>query len=179
MLFASCAIKLDSNGPIFFKQKRPGKKCEIFTVYKFRTMRIETEVNGVKLADVDRVTRLGRLLRKLSVDELPQLFNIIRGDMSFIGPRPLLVEYLEFYSTEQNRRHEVLPGISGLAQVKGRNSISWEQKFELDVWYVDHVSFFLDIKIVWLTIRQVISRKDINNSQNDTMPLFTGSRNPN
>jgi lipopolysaccharide/colanic/teichoic acid biosynthesis glycosyltransferase len=178
MLLAAIAIKLeDPNGPVLFKQKRPGKNAKIFTVYKFRTMRVETEKDGRPLTDMERMTKVGSFLRKTSIDELPQLFNIIRGEMSFIGPRPLLIQYLELYTPEQMRRHEVTPGISGWAQVNGRNAISWEEKFKYDVWYVDNQSFLLDLKIFFMTICNVLNRKGINNSQGDTMPLFAGSLN--
>ncbi|WP_042683479.1 sugar transferase [Anaerosalibacter massiliensis] len=176
MIISIIAIKIeDPRGSILFKQKRPGKDAKIFEVYKFRTMKVESEHNGRKLSDMERMTKAGSILRKTSIDELPQLFNIVRGEMSFIGPRPLLVQYLEYYSPKQMRRHEVMPGISGWAQVNGRNTISWEEKFELDLWYVENQSFLVDFKIFCLTIYNVINRKDINNSQNDTMPLFTGS----
>jgi len=175
MILAAIAIKLeDPTGPIFFKQKRPGKNAEIFEVIKFRTMIVDMEQDGKKLSDMERLTKVGSFLRKTSIDELPQLFNIIRGEMSFIGPRPLLVEYLKFYSPEQMRRHEVRPGISGWAQVNGRNAISWEEKFQYDIWYVDNQSFFLDLKIFLLTIYSVLNKKGINNSTTDTMPFFTG-----
>lgn len=176
MLAAALAIKLDSKGPALFRQKRPGKNAKIFTIYKFRTMRVETEIDGRALTDMERMTRVGTILRKLSIDELPQLFNILRGEMSFIGPRPLLVQYLEHYTPEQMRRHEVTPGISGWAQVNGRNAITWEEKFKLDVWYVENMSFIVDMKILLRTIWNVISRKGINNSVVDTMPVFTGSK---
>ncbi|MGE7614599.1 sugar transferase [Paenibacillus sp. NPDC101420] len=175
MLAAAIAIKINSKGPILFRQKRPGKNEKIFTVYKFRTMSLETDQEGNLLPDILRMTKVGSFLRKCSIDELPQLFNILKGDMSFIGPRPLLVQYLEHYTQEQNRRHEVVPGISGWAQVNGRNTISWEEKFKYDVWYVDHISFMLDVKIVFRTIKNVLVREGINNSQNDTMPMFSGS----
>lgn len=175
MLAAIIAIKIGSKGPVLFRQKRPGKMGKIFTVYKFRTMSLESDPNGNLLPDILRMTRVGAFLRKCSIDELPQLFNILKGDMSFIGPRPLLVQYLQHYTPEQNRRHEVTPGISGWAQVNGRNTISWEEKFRYDVWYVDHISFMLDSKIVFRTIKNVIVRDGINNSQNDTMPIFSGS----
>lgn len=176
ILIAAMAIKIeDPKGPVLFKQKRPGKDTKIFEVYKFRTMKVETERDGRKLSDMERMTKIGLFLRKTSIDELPQLFNIICGEMSFIGPRPLLVQYIKYYSSEQMRRHKVTPGISGWAQVNGRNAISWEEKFEYDVWYIDNQSFLLDLKIFWLTIYNVINRKDINNSQGDTMPLFTGN----
>lgn len=177
MLIAAIAIKIeDSKGPVLFKQEQPGKDAKIFEVYKFRTMRVETERNGKPLSDMERMTKVGLFLRKTSIDELPQLFNIIRGEMSFIGPRPLLVQYLQYYSPEQMRRHEVTPGISGWAQVNGRNAISWEEKFEHDVWYVENQSFLLDFKIFWLTIYNVVNRKDIDQSENDTMEDFMGSQ---
>lgn len=176
MLITSIAIKMESKGPILFKQKRPGKNGNIFEVMKFRSMRIEVEKDGKPLTDMERMTKVGSFIRKTSIDELPQLFNIIKGDMSFIGPRPLLVQYLELYNERQMRRHEVTPGISGWAQVNGRNTISWEEKFEYDVWYVEHISFLLDLKILLLTIYNVLRRKDINNSTDNTMPVFTGSK---
>jgi len=176
MIISAIAIKIeDPKGPILFKQERPGKNAKIFTVYKFRTMRVETELKGRPLSDMERITKVGSFLRKTSIDELPQLFNILRGEMSFIGPRPLLVQYLEHYTPEQMRRHEVTPGISGWAQVNGRNAISWEEKFKYDVWYVDHISFKLDLKIFLLTIYNVLKSKDINNSNADTMPVFMGN----
>ncbi|MEK3738277.1 MULTISPECIES: sugar transferase [Paenibacillus] len=175
MLAATIAIKIGSKGPVLFRQKRPGKMGKIFTVYKFRTMSLETDQDGNLLPDILRMTRVGSFLRKCSIDELPQLFNILKGDMSFIGPRPLLVQYLKHYTPEQNRRHDVVPGISGWAQVNGRNTISWEEKFQYDVWYVDHISLSLDTKIVFKTIKNVLVREGINNSQNDTMPIFSGS----
>lgn len=168
-------IKLESHGPAFFVQERPGYKGKIFRIYKLRTMSVETERNGVPLSDMERMTRLGRVIRVCSFDELPQLYNILRGEMSFIGPRPLLVKYLPLYTKEQMRRHDVLPGISGWAQVNGRNEISWEQKFERDVWYVDHVCFRLDVKIFWMTICNVLRREGINSGSNDTMAAFTGT----
>ncbi|AOH55871.1 UDP-galactose phosphate transferase [Peribacillus muralis] len=176
MFLASIAIKLESKGPSLFKQERPGKNAEIFTVYKFRTMKIETQREGRSLTDMERMTKIGSFLRKTSVDELPQLFNILRGEMSFIGPRPLLVSYLKHYSHEQMRRHEITPGISGWAQVNGRNTLSWEEKFKLDLWYVDNISLCLDLRILWLTLYNVLNRKDINNSQGNTMPFFTGNK---
>lgn len=168
-------IKLESHGPAFFVQERPGYKGKIFRIYKLRTMSVETERNGVPLSDMERMTRMGRIIRACSFDELPQLYNILRGEMSFIGPRPLLVKYLPLYTKEQMRRHDVLPGISGWAQVNGRNEISWEQKFERDVWYVDHVCFRLDVKIFWMTICNVLRREGINSGSNDTMAAFTGT----
>ncbi|WP_028559188.1 sugar transferase [Paenibacillus pinihumi] len=174
MLFAVFAIKMESRGPALFKQNRPGKNSRIFTVLKFRTMATEMEKDGRALSDMERMTRVGNVLRKTSIDELPQLINILRGEMSFIGPRPLLVKYLDYYTPEQSRRHEVMPGISGWAQVNGRNSISWKEKFKLDVWYVEHQSLSLDIKILLLTIYNVLKSKDINSSSDNTMQPFTG-----
>lgn len=176
MIAAIIAVKISSKGPALFKQKRPGKNCKIFTVYKFRTMSLETDAQGELLPDIQRMTKVGSFLRKTSIDELPQLFNILKGDMSFIGPRPLLVKYLEYYTPEQNRRHEVTPGISGWAQVNGRNTISWEEKFDYDVWYVDHINLKLDMKIFWKTIKNVLISEGVNNSQTDTMPVFTGGK---
>ncbi|WP_341348345.1 sugar transferase [Paenibacillus sp. FSL H3-0469] len=176
MIAAIIAVKISSKGPVLFKQKRPGKNCKIFTVYKFRTMSLETDELGELLPDIQRMTKVGSFLRKTSIDELPQLFNILKGDMSFIGPRPLLVKYLEYYTPEQNRRHEVTPGISGWAQVNGRNTISWEEKFDYDVWYVDHINLKLDMKIFWKTVKNVLIREGVNNSQTDTMPVFTGGK---
>lgn len=176
MILAGIAIKIeDLRGPILFMQKRCGKDEKIFLVYKFRTMKVDVEKNGKPLSDMERMTKVGSFLRKTSIDELPQLFNILRGEMSFIGPRPLLVQYLERYTSEQLRRHEVTPGISGWAQVNGRNTISWNERFKYDVWYVDNVNPLLDIQILWLTLYNVLNRKDINNSQGDTMPVFTGN----
>ena len=161
MIIAAILIKLSSRGPILFIHERPGKNGKLFRVMKFRTMLLETEKNGVPIKNVDRITKIGALLRKTSVDELPQLINILKGEMSFIGPRPLLVEYLKYYSPEQMRRHEVTPGISGWAQVNGRNTITWEEKFKHDVYYVDNISASLDIKIFFLTIYKIIKRSDI------------------
>lgn len=172
MIIAAISIKAESQGPVIFKQKRPGKGGKIFTIYKFRTMTVGTERNGVKLSDMERMTKTGKKLRATSVDELPQLFNILKGDMSFIGPRPLLVEYLVRYTPEQMRRHEVAPGISGWAQINGRNTLDWEERFRLDVWYVDHISFRLDFKIFWMTIKNILRRAGINNSKDDTMPAY-------
>ncbi len=166
-------IKLGS--PIFFTQQRPGKDGKVFTIYKFRTMSNERDLNGELLPDEERLKGFGKLIRKSSLDELPQLFNVLNGTMSFIGPRPLLVEYLPLYSKTQARRHEVKPGITGWAQVNGRNAISWEEKFKLDVWYVDHIGFWLDFKILCLTFYKVMGRKDINSNTSITMEKFTGS----
>lgn len=161
--------------PIFFRQLRPGYKGNIFCIYKFRTMTNEKNNMGELLPDDQRLIGLGKFIRSTSLDELPQLFNVLKGDMSFVGPRPLLVEYLDVYNREQKRRHDVKPGITGWAQVNGRNAISWEQKFKYDVWYVDNQSFLLDMQILWLTFLKVIKRHDINSSTNITMEKFTGS----
>lgn len=151
----------------FFKQRRPGKNGKIFTVYKFKTMTDERDAEGILLPDELRLTKVGHFVRSTSVDELPQLFNVLKGDMSLIGPRPLLVDFLPLYSKEQARRHEVRPGITGWAQVNGRNTMTYSKKFEYDVWYVDHLSFCLDAKIVWLTIMNVLRRKDIGEDMYD------------
>ena len=176
MLLAATIIAVNRDGPILFKQKRPGKDGKIFTVYKFRTMSTALiDRNGKELSDFERMTRIGKILRKTSIDELPQLFNIIKGDMSFIGPRPLLTEYLGLYSPEQMRRHEVLPGISGWAQVNGRNTLTWEQKFAYDIYYVDHYSFLMDMKIFFKTIENVLRQDGINSENDNTMKKFTGN----
>ena len=176
MLLAATFIAVNRDGPILFKQKRPGKDGKIFTVYKFRTMSTALiDRNGKELSDFERMTRIGKILRKTSIDELPQLFNIIKGDMSFIGPRPLLTEYLGLYSPEQMRRHEVLPGISGWAQVNGRNTLTWEQKFAYDIYYVDHYSFLMDMKIFFKTIENVLRQDGINSENDNTMKKFTGN----
>ena len=172
MLCAAVALRLRSQGPVLFKQERPGKDGAIFTIYKFRTMRLETEKDGRPLSDMERMTHVGTVLRKLSVDELPQLINILKGDMSFIGPRPLLVQYLERYTPEQMRRHDVTPGISGWAQINGRNGVDWETRFEFDVWYVEHISFGTDFKIFLKTLAIVLARRGVNQSKNQTMEEF-------
>ncbi len=150
---------------VFFYQQRPGKNGKIFNIIKFKSMTDEKDSDGKLLPNEQRITKVGSILRKTSLDELPQLFNVLKGDMSMIGPRPLIIEYLELYTPEQARRHEVRPGITGWAQVNGRNAISWTRKFELDVWYVDHISFLLDMRIVWMTIVNIIRRKDINSNE--------------
>ena len=161
---------------VFFRQERPGKNAKIFKVIKFKTMTDERDVNGVLLPDEKRLTRVGRFVRSTSIDELPQLFNVLKGDMALIGPRPLLVQYLPLYNKEQARRHEVRPGISGWAQCHGRNAISWTEKFELDVWYVDHVSLWTDLKVVLLTTKRVFYREGINQEGGEwaTMDPFNG-----
>ncbi len=163
-----------NNGNPFFFQARPGKNGKIFNVVKFKTMNDKKDGNGNLLPDTIRLTKIGGFLRKTSLDEIPQLLNVIKGDMSLVGPRPLLVEYLQLYDTFQNRRHEVCPGITGWAQVNGRNTISWQQKFEYDVWYVDHISFSLDVKIIWMTILKVCKSENINVSDDVTMEKFKG-----
>ena len=159
----------------FFTQARPGKDGKIFKVIKFKTMTDERDADGNLLPDADRLTKVGRFVRSTSMDELPQLINVLKGDMALIGPRPLLPQYLPLYSKEQARRHEVRPGITGWAQVNGRNAISWTKKFELDVWYVDHCSFSLDVKIVFLTIKKVFMREGISQEGQATMEFFNGT----
>ena len=159
----------------FFLQERPGKNARIFKVIKFKTMTDERDVEGKLLPDAQRLTRVGRFVRSTSIDELPQLINVLKGDMALIGPRPLLPKYLPLYSAEQFRRHEVRPGITGWAQVNGRNNISWTKKFELDVWYVDHCSFLLDVKIIFLTIKKVFFREDISKAGEATTVPFDGT----
>lgn len=168
-------LAIANRGKVFFTQERPGKNEKIFKVIKFKTMNDRTDSEGNLLPDAERLTAVGRFVRSTSIDELPQIFNVLKGDMSFIGPRPLLVQYLSLYSAEQRRRHEVTPGISGWAQVNGRNAISWSKKFELDVWYVDHVSLLTDLKIFWLTIYNILRRKDINQAGQATMEVFNGN----
>ena len=169
-------VRLKIGSPIFFKQARPGLNGEIFNMYKFRTMTNERDKNGALKPDSVRLTKFGKFLRSTSLDELPGLWNVLKGDMSLVGPRPLLVEYLPLYSEKQSRRHEVRPGITGWAQVNGRNAISWDEKFDLDVWYVDNQSFWLDIKILWLTVKKVLVRDGITAQADVTMPIFRGSK---
>ena len=158
----------------FFLQERPGKDAKIFKVIKFKTMTDERDAEGNLLPDEQRLTKVGKFVRSTSIDELPQLINVLKGDMALIGPRPLLPQYLPLYSPEQARRHEVRPGISGWAQCHGRNAISWTEKFKLDVWYVDHVSLMTDLKVIWITIMKVIKRADINEAGHATMEAFNG-----
>ncbi|MDA9237676.1 sugar transferase [Planktomarina sp.] len=173
-IVVACLIYVLQGRPIFFSQKRVGKKGRIFVLYKFRSMQNRTGENAFEHEDKDRMTRLGMFLRSVSLDEIPQILNIIIGDMSFIGPRPLLPEYLPLYSRFQRRRHEVLPGITGWAQIKGRNELSWDKKFELDVWYVDNQTFWIDVKIVFFTIIKVILRTGISAEGQATMQKFKG-----
>ena len=160
--------------PVIFTQERPGKDAKIFKVIKFKTMTDERDAEGNLLPDAQRLTKVGKFVRSASIDELPQLINVLKGDMALIGPRPLLPQYLPLYSPEQARRHEVRPGISGWAQCHGRNAISWTEKFKLDVWYVDHVSLVTDLKVIWITIMKVIRRADINEAGQATMEAFNG-----
>jgi lipopolysaccharide/colanic/teichoic acid biosynthesis glycosyltransferase len=174
LLWALVRRKLGS--PVLFRQVRPGMYGRPFMMVKFRTMTDERGAEGELLPDAQRLTPFGRFLRATSLDELPELWNVLRGEMSLVGPRPLLMEYLPLYSPEQARRHEVRPGITGWAQVNGRNTLSWEERFKLDVWYVDHRSLWLDIRILWLTVRKVIVREGISAQGEATMPRFTGNK---
>jgi undecaprenyl phosphate N,N'-diacetylbacillosamine 1-phosphate transferase len=176
LLITALLVYFKIGRPILFKQVRPGLNEQLFTIYKFRTMSNEIDKNGDLLPDKDRLKGIGVIIRKASLDELPQLFNVLRGEMSFVGPRPLLVEYLELYNYEQKRRHSVLPGITGSAQVNGRNAISWEDKFKYDIWYVDNQSFWLDTKILWMTFLKVIKRSDISSDTSVSMEKFRGNK---
>lgn len=175
MALTACLIYLTMGSPVLFRQQRPGLYGQPFTLVKFRTMTDARDKTGNLLPDEMRLTRLGAFLRSTSLDELPELFNVLKGEMSLVGPRPLKMEYLSLYTPRQARRHEVLPGITGWAQVNGRNSLSWEEKFELDVWYVDNQSFWLDLKILFLTVVKVLKREGISAEGHVTMPKFTGS----
>lgn len=172
LILAILAITISCKTSPFYWQKRPGKNSLIFSIVKLKTMNEKKDLKGNLLSDKQRLTTIGKIVRKLSIDELPQLINVLKGDMSLIGPRPLLPEYLDYYTSEQARRHNVRPGITGWAQVNGRNSLSWEQKFKLDVWYVDNVSFTLDFKIFWLTILKIVRREGINSDTSATMERF-------
>ncbi|AST58541.1 sugar transferase [Thermoanaerobacterium thermosaccharolyticum] len=174
LLAISMIIYLTMGSPVLYRQTRPGLKGKPFTIYKFRTMSNKKDKYGVLLPDEERLTKIGKFLRSTSLDEFPELFNVLKGDMSLVGPRPLLMEYLDYYTDEQMRRHDVKPGITGWAQINGRNNLSWEEKFELDVWYVDNWSIWLDIKILFLTIIKVIKREGISAEGYATMPKFTG-----
>ncbi len=167
-------VRIKLGSPVLFKQQRPGLHGNPFFIYKFRTMTEERDADGNLLPDALRLNSVGRFLRRYSLDELPQLFNVIRGELSLVGPRPLLMEYLPLYNSEQFRRHEVRPGITGWAQVKGRNAISWEEKFKLDVWYVDNKSFWLDMKILWLTFLRILKPEGISQQGHATMTRFRG-----
>lgn len=175
LLGASILLFIVNDGKPFFFQLRPGKYGKLFKIIKFKTMNDKKDNNGILLPDIYRLTKIGQLVRKTSLDELPQLINVLKGDMSLIGPRPLLPEYLPLYNETQNRRHEVKPGITGWAQVNGRNAISWSQKFEYDVWYVNHVSFLLDCKIVYLTINKVFKREGITAENSVSAGVFKGN----
>lgn len=175
LIIVSLWLRFANRGAgILFFQERPGKEGKIFRVIKFKTMTDERDTNGNLLPDAQRMTKVGRFVRSTSIDELPQLINVLKGNMALIGPRPLLPQYLPLYSKEQARRHEVRPGIMGWAQVNGRNAISWSKKFELDVWYVDHCSFLLDLKIIFMTIKKVFVREGINSDTSATMEAFNG-----
>lgn len=174
LLFLISLIRQKLGRPVFFRQVRPGMHGRPFEMVKFRSMTDERGPDGQLLPDAVRLTPFGRFLRSTSLDELPELWNVLKGDMSLVGPRPLLMEYLSLYSPEQARRHEVRPGITGWAQVNGRNALSWDDKFKLDVWYVDNQGFWLDIKILWLTVRKVLARDGISAAGEATMPRFTG-----
>jgi undecaprenyl phosphate N,N'-diacetylbacillosamine 1-phosphate transferase len=176
MLGVAVFLLIANQGKPFFFQRRPGKNGRIFMLVKFKTMNDRRDSAGNLLPDEKRLTSVGKFIRKTSLDEIPQLINVIKGDMSLIGPRPLLVEYLPLYSPFQNRRHEVRPGITGWAQVNGRNAISWEKKFELDVWYAEHISPALDARIIWLTIKKVFKTEGISQDGHATMPHFKGSK---
>ncbi len=170
------AIRRRLGSPVFFRQQRPGLHGKPFEMVKFRTMTDARGANGELLPDAERLTPFGRFLRATSLDELPELWNVVKGDMSLVGPRPLLMEYLPLYSVEQARRHEARPGVTGWAQVNGRNALSWDDKFRLDVWYVDNRSLWLDIKILWLTVRKVLVREGISADGEATMSKFTGNK---
>jgi len=176
LLITALAVRLTMGSPALFRQTRPGYRSRLFDLLKFRTMTDAVDERGKALPDELRLTRTGRFLRRTSLDELPQLWNVLRGEMSLVGPRPLLIEYLPLYTAEQARRHDVRPGITGWAQVNGRNDQSWEERFRLDVWYVDHRSFWLDLKILWLTILRVLRAEGVSRPGHATMPRFTGGR---
>lgn len=168
-------LVINNKGKVFFLQRRPGKGEKVFNIIKFKTMNDLKDQDGNLLPDADRLTVIGKFVRKTSLDELPQLINVLKGDMSLVGPRPLLMEYLSLYNNTQKKRHNVRPGITGWAQVSGRNAISWNEKFNYDVWYVDHISFALDLKIIWLTIIKIFKSENINSSTSVTMEKFTGN----
>jgi undecaprenyl phosphate N,N'-diacetylbacillosamine 1-phosphate transferase len=174
-IFITIGLYLANNGSPFFFQNRPGLKEKVFKIIKFKTMNDKKDIAGNLLPDVERLTKIGSFVRKTSLDEIPQLLNVLKGDMSLIGPRPLLTQYLPLYNEVQKRRHEVRPGITGWAQINGRNAISWQQKFEYDVWYVNNMSFFLDIKILFLTAKKVLVREGISQDGQATMEAFKGN----
>lgn len=176
MMIIAVIIRIDIGSPVLFKQQRPGYRSKPFVLLKFRTMRDTRDENNQLLPDNLRLSSLGIVLRKLSLDELPQIFNVIKGDLSFVGPRPLLMEYLPLYTSRQARRHDVKPGITGWTQVNGRNALTWDEKFEHDIWYVEHRSFLLDMKILGMTITKVMKREGITAQGSATMPLFKGSK---
>ena len=177
LLITAILVKIKLGSPIIFKQQRPGKNEKIFTLYKFRTMTDKKDEEGTLLPDEQRLTKFGKILRSTSIDELPELINILKGDMAIVGPRPLLVEYLSLYNDEQKHRHDVRPGLTGLAQVSGRNSISWEEKFEEDLKYINKVNLVSDVKIILKTIVKVFKREGISQQENETMEKFKGSEN--
>lgn len=176
LLFLSLLVRIRLGAPVFFKQIRPGLHGKPFELVKFRTMTDERDIEGNLLPDSVRLTKFGRFLRSSSLDELPELWNVLKGDMSLVGPRPLLMEYLPLYSKEQYRRHEVRPGVTGWAQINGRNALSWEGKFKLDIWYVENQSFWLDLKTLFLTVKKVLIRDGISAAGEATMPRFTGNQ---
>jgi len=175
IIVISAILFFTNNGKVFFIQPRPGKNEKIFFIIKFRTMNDKKNENGELLPDNERITRIGRFIRKNSIDELPQLVNVLSGDLSLIGPRPLLVDYLPLYSDYQRRRHEVKPGITGWAQINGRNAITWNEKFKLDIWYVENISFFLDIRIIFSTVKKVFRSENVNSNKTITMAKFSGN----
>ena len=178
LLVTAILVRVKLGSPVVFCQSRPGKDERIFKLYKFRSMTDARDENGQLLPDEVRLTKFGRLLRSTSLDELPELWNILRGDMSIVGPRPLLVKYLPLYNEEQKHRHDVRPGLTGWAQVHGRNTVTWEEKFRLDVWYVEHLSFWLDVKTVFLTVKKVFCREGISSATAATMEEFKGTKEP-
>lgn len=175
LVVSAAVVRIRMGSPVLFRQRRPGRNGRPFDILKLRTMTAELEGSGELLPDEQRLTAVGQFLRRTSIDELPELLNVIKGDMSLVGPRPLLMQYMDRYSEEQSRRHEVLPGMTGWAQVNGRNAISWEDKLAYDVWYVDNISFWLDMKVLLLTIRQVLARRGISAEGHATMPEFRGN----
>lgn len=175
LLVVAALVRIKLGSPVIFRQERPGLNGKIFMLYKFRTMTDKRDANGELLPDGERLTAFGKLLRSTSLDELPELWNILKGDMSVVGPRPLLVKYLPLYNEEQARRHNALPGLTGHTQINGRNAISWQEKFKLDCWYVDNISFWLDIKIICVTLLKVLKRSDVASATSETMEAFEGN----